>query len=106
MKRDEILKKLKEAEAALRKQGVEHAALFDSVARGDDRSDSDIDIVVALDQCRAGTLRVTSHKRLRHARAHAGCAYGRAGRGLFHKSELARRNPITWPARPPPRSRP
>jgi len=49
MKRDEVLKKLKEAETALRKQGVEHAALFGSVARGDDRPDSDIDIVVALD---------------------------------------------------------
>jgi predicted nucleotidyltransferase len=49
MKRDEILKKLKDAEETLRKQGVEHAALFGSVARGDNRPDSDIDIMVALD---------------------------------------------------------
>jgi hypothetical protein len=33
MKRDEVLRKLKEAEANLRAQGVAHAALFGSVAR-------------------------------------------------------------------------
>jgi predicted nucleotidyltransferase len=49
MKRDEIIKKLKEREADLRAQGVAHAALFGSVARGDDRPDSDIDILVDLD---------------------------------------------------------
>jgi uncharacterized protein len=49
MKRDEIIQKLKEREDDLRAQGVTHAALFGSVARGDDRSDSDIDIVIELD---------------------------------------------------------
>ena len=49
MKRDEIIEKLKEREADLRAQGVAHAALFGSVARGDDRPDSDIDILVDLD---------------------------------------------------------
>ncbi len=49
MKRDEIIEKLKEREAYLRAQGVAHAALFGSVARGDDRPDSDIDILVDLD---------------------------------------------------------
>lgn len=49
MKRDEIIGKLKEREADLRAQGVAHAALFGSVARGDDRPDSDIDILVDLD---------------------------------------------------------
>ena len=48
MKRDEIIKKLKEREADLRAQGVAHAALFGSVARGDDRPDSDIDIMVEI----------------------------------------------------------
>jgi predicted nucleotidyltransferase len=42
--RDEIIARLKEREADLRAQGVAHAALFGSVARGDDRLDSDIDI--------------------------------------------------------------
>lgn len=49
MKRDEIIQKLKEREADLRAQGVTHAALFGSVARGEQRPDSDIDIMVELD---------------------------------------------------------
>ncbi len=48
MTRDEIIGKLREREADLRAQGVAHAALFGSVARGDDRPDSDIDILVDL----------------------------------------------------------
>ena len=48
MKRDEVLRKLKEAEADLRAQGVAHAALFGSVARGEDRPDSDIDIMIEI----------------------------------------------------------
>src|SRR5260370_24656679 len=49
MTRDEIIEKLKEREADLRAQGVAHAALFGSIARGEDRPDSDIDILVDLD---------------------------------------------------------
>jgi predicted nucleotidyltransferase len=48
MKRDEALQKLKEAEADLRAQGVAHAALFGSVARGENRPHSDIDIMVEI----------------------------------------------------------
>jgi uncharacterized protein len=56
MKRDDILQTLKAAEADLRAQGVEHAALFGSVARGDDRPDSDIDIIVDLDPAMVTTV--------------------------------------------------
>ena len=49
MRRDEIIEKLRERQADLRAQGVAHAALFGSVARGDDSPDSDIDILVDLD---------------------------------------------------------
>ena len=49
MKRDEILRTLKEREADLRAHGVTHAALFGSVARDEQRPDSDIDILVDLD---------------------------------------------------------
>jgi predicted nucleotidyltransferase len=49
MTRDEIIERLKEREADLRAQGVAHAAVFGSVASGDDRPDSDIDILVDLD---------------------------------------------------------
>ena len=48
MKRDEIIKTLKEREADLRAHGVTHAALFGSRARGDNRPDSDIDIMVEI----------------------------------------------------------
>jgi predicted nucleotidyltransferase len=49
MTRDEIIKKLKAREADLRAQGVAHAAVFGSIARGEDHPDSDIDILVDLD---------------------------------------------------------
>ena len=49
MERDDILARLREHEAELRAQGVAHAALFGSRARGDNRPGSDIDIVVELD---------------------------------------------------------
>jgi predicted nucleotidyltransferase len=48
MKRDEILARLKAAEAALRERGVDHAALFGSTARGDQTEVSDIDIMVEI----------------------------------------------------------
>ncbi len=49
MDRQEILARLRENETALRARGVSHAALFGSRARGDDRPDSDIDIMIEVD---------------------------------------------------------
>ena len=48
MKSDEILARLRENETSLRARGVKHAALFGSCARGDNRPDSDIDILIDL----------------------------------------------------------
>jgi predicted nucleotidyltransferase len=45
----EILATLKQNEATLHARGVSHAALFGSRARGDNRADSDIDIMVDID---------------------------------------------------------
>jgi predicted nucleotidyltransferase len=45
----EILAKLRENEAALRACGVAHAALFGSRVRGDNRPDSDTDIMIEVD---------------------------------------------------------
>jgi len=56
MKRDEILQMLKEREADLRAHGVTHAALFGSVARDEQRPDSDIDILVDLDPAVVATM--------------------------------------------------
>jgi predicted nucleotidyltransferase len=49
MNRQEILDRLRENERALRARGVKHAALFGSRARGDDRPDSDTDIMIDID---------------------------------------------------------
>jgi predicted nucleotidyltransferase len=49
MNRDEIIARLRENEAALRKRGVAHAALFGSRARGDQEPESDTDIMIEFD---------------------------------------------------------
>jgi uncharacterized protein len=49
MDTQDIIARLKDNEAALRRQGVAHAALFGSRARGDNRPDSDIDIMVEIE---------------------------------------------------------
>jgi hypothetical protein len=49
MNGQEILARLRENEATLRARGVSHAALFGSRARGDNRPDSDIDIMIEFD---------------------------------------------------------
>jgi len=46
---EDIIARLRENEAALRKQGVAHAALFGSRARGDQRPESDTDIMIEFD---------------------------------------------------------
>jgi predicted nucleotidyltransferase len=49
MNREEILARLRENEAALRNWGVAHAALFGSRGRGDQRPESDTDIMIEFD---------------------------------------------------------
>jgi uncharacterized protein len=48
MDKQDILSRLRENEAALKVRGISHAALFGSRARGDNRPDSDIDIMVEI----------------------------------------------------------
>jgi predicted nucleotidyltransferase len=56
MRRDQVIARLKEAEPALRARGIRRAAVFGSVARGEDRPDSDIDILVEFEPGREGTI--------------------------------------------------
>jgi uncharacterized protein len=46
---DEALRRLRASRAELERAGVRHVAVFGSFARGDDRPDSDIDVLVTLD---------------------------------------------------------
>jgi uncharacterized protein len=49
MDSQEIIARLRKNESALRDRGVRHAALFGSSARGDERPDSDVDIMIEID---------------------------------------------------------
>jgi len=48
----DVLERLSAHETDLRRLGVAHAAVFGSVARGEARAESDIDVLVELDQNR------------------------------------------------------
>jgi uncharacterized protein len=48
MNREQVIAKLRAHERELRHRGVLHAALFGSVARGEEKPDSDIDILIEL----------------------------------------------------------
>ncbi len=56
MKRDQIIARLRAAEAELRARGIRHAALFGSVARGEERPDSDIDILLDFEPGSEGSI--------------------------------------------------
>ncbi len=63
MNSQEILARLRENETALRARGVSHAALFGSRARGENRPDSDIDIMIEFDP--AARVTVFNHAGLK-----------------------------------------
>ncbi len=50
MKRDEVISKLRAHEAELKAAGILRLAIFGSVARGDNSSDSDVDLLADFDK--------------------------------------------------------
>lgn len=59
MSRDDIIATLRRHRDELRKLGVVHLSLFGSVARGEDRPDSDIDIAATFDpEAKLGAFRL------------------------------------------------
>lgn len=53
MEKDRIIASLKQNQAALQERGVLHAALFGSLARGEETADSDVDLLVEIDPTKA-----------------------------------------------------
>jgi predicted nucleotidyltransferase len=51
-----IRQRLAAEEPELRRRGVRHLAVFGSVARGDDRPDSDVDVAVEIEAGRSFSL--------------------------------------------------
>jgi predicted nucleotidyltransferase len=56
MNKGDVLIRLKAHEKALKARGVAHAALFGSLARDEQREDSDIDIMIELDPAARVTM--------------------------------------------------
>jgi predicted nucleotidyltransferase len=56
MRREDVIRLLKQAEPELRARGVTSLALFGSTARGEAGPKSDVDVLVELDMARRPTL--------------------------------------------------
>lgn len=53
---DQLIQRIRAQEPELRRRGVCHLAVFGSVARGDDRPGSDVDIAIDIEPDRAFSL--------------------------------------------------
>jgi hypothetical protein len=62
MKREEVIARLRQHEADLKRLGVEHLYLFGSVARGDARENSDIDLFFDYEKGKLGIFELMDVK--------------------------------------------
>jgi uncharacterized protein len=62
MNREEVIARLRQHEADLRRLGVEHLYLFGSVARGDARENSDIDLFFDYEKGKLGLFELMDVK--------------------------------------------
>jgi predicted nucleotidyltransferase len=56
MKAEDAVATLRRHEGDLRARGIRHAAVFGSVARGDNRTDSDVDILIEFEPAAEGSV--------------------------------------------------
>ena len=61
MMRENVLKIIKAHQDDLFKMGVVHLAVFGSVARGDDHSESDVDVVIDVDPTKVTGIFAIGH---------------------------------------------
>jgi predicted nucleotidyltransferase len=62
MQRNEVIAKLKQHEAELRRLGVQHLYLFGSTARGEAREDSDVDLFFDYERGKLGLFELMDVK--------------------------------------------
>ena len=53
---DEVVRRIRQEEAELRRRGIRHLSIFGSLARGEDRADSDVDIAIEIEPGRSFSL--------------------------------------------------
>ncbi len=56
MNSEDVIAVLRRHESALRARGIRHAAVFGSIARGDNRPNSDVDILVEFEPGAEGSI--------------------------------------------------
>jgi predicted nucleotidyltransferase len=56
MNRDQVIAILREHELELRAAGIAHLAIFGSAVRGNDKPESDIDLLVSFDDSKPASL--------------------------------------------------
>lgn len=63
--RDQAIQTIRDHQTELAEMGVVHAATFGSVARGDDRADSDVDVMFDVDPVKVRSIVAMGHIQFR-----------------------------------------